>query len=154
MTVETFNKVGLKAYMYSFSFSLVVIFIINYCKYHRDWNINNIFEILILWIIFAFFTFFISFLQTKKSGAKLSGIHLLTFPLVFLFFPNGPGLPFLNSYRANLVYSEHIFIKVFSVSQRIHLFDLSILISIIVLFNIGLLILCNSHYSYFKSKIV
>ena len=142
MTVETFNKVGLKAYMYSFSFSLAVIFIINYCKYHRDWNINNIFEILILWIIFAFFTFFISFLQTKKSGAKLSGIHLLTFPLVFLFFPNGPGLAFSKIVIGLiLVYSEHIFIKaLFSKSKNKYLFDLSILISIIVLFNIGLLI--------------
>ena len=55
MIVETFNKVGLKAYMYSFTFSLAVIFLINYCKHHKDWNINNIFEILILWIIFAFF---------------------------------------------------------------------------------------------------
>ena len=68
MIVETFNKVGLKAYIYSFSFSLAVIFLINYCKHHRDWNINNIFEIFILWIIFAFFTFFVTFLQTKKSS--------------------------------------------------------------------------------------
>ena len=136
MIVETFNKVGLKAYMYSFSFSLAVIFIINYCKYHRDWNINNIFEILILWIIFAFFTFFVSFLQTKKSSAKLSGIHLLTFPLVFLFFPNGPGLAFSKIVIGRiLVYSEYIFIKaLFSKSKNKYLFDLSILISMVVIF--------------------
>jgi hypothetical protein len=142
MIVETFNKVGLKAYMYSFTFSLAVIFLINYCKHHKDWNINNIFEILILWIIFAFFTFFVSFLQSKKSSSKLSGTHLLTFPLVFLFFPNGPGLAFSKIVIGLiLVYSEHIFIKaLFSKSKNKYLFDLSIFISIIVLFNIALLI--------------
>ena len=142
MIVETFNKVGLKAYTYSFTFSLAVIFLINYCKHHKDWNINNIFEILILWIIFAFFIFFVSFLQSKKSSSKLSGIHLLTFPLVFLFFPNGPGLAFSKIVIGLiLVYSEHIFVKaLFSKSKNKYLFDLSIFISIIVLFNIALLI--------------
>ena len=142
MIVETFNKVGLKAYIYSFSFSLAVIFLINYCKHHRDWNINNIFEIFILWIIFAFFTFFVTFLQTKKSSAKVSGIHLFTFPLVFLFFPNGPGLAVSKIFIGLiLVYSEHIFIKaLFSKSKNKYLFDLSILISMVVIFNIALLI--------------
>ena len=137
MIVKIFNKVGLKAYMYSFAFSLAVIFLINYCKHHKDWGLNNIFEVLLLWTIFAFFTFFVTFLQSKKTIHNLSGIHLLTFPLVFLFFPNGPGLAiFKIIIGLILVYSEFLFIKaLFTKSKNKYLFDLTIFISIIVLFN-------------------
>ena len=142
MIVKNFNKVGLKAYIFSFVFSLLVIFIINYCKNHKNWNINNIFEILFLWVIFVLFTVYVSFLQSKKSSYKLSGIHLLTFPLVFLFFPNGPGLVISKIIVGLiLVYSEYLFIKAnFSNSKNKYLFDLSIFISIAVLFNTALLI--------------
>ena len=142
MIVRVFNKVGVKAYVYSFTFSLAVIFLINYCKYHKDWNTSNIFETLILWIIFGLFTFFFSFLQSIKSSSKLSGIHLLTFPLVFLFFPYGPDLVFSKIIIGLiLVYSEHIFVKaLFSKSKNKYLLDLSIFISFIFLFNIAFLI--------------
>tara|TARA_B100001057_G_C22778838_1_gene922781 strand:- start:601 stop:1527 length:927 start_codon:yes stop_codon:yes gene_type:complete len=142
MIVKIFNKVGLKAYMSSFTLSLAVITLINYCKHHKDWNLNNIFEIFVLWVIFALFTFYVAFLQSKKSSSKLSGIHLLTFPLVFLFFPNGPGLAISKIIIGLiLVYSEHLFIKsLFTKLKNKYLFDLSISISIIVLFNKALLI--------------
>ena len=142
MIVKIFNKVGLRAYVFSFAFSLAAIFLINYCKHHKDWSLNNIFEILVLWIIFALFTLYVSYLQSKKLSSKLSGIHLLTFPLVFLFFPNGPGLVISKIIIGIiLVYSEHLFIKAFfTKSKNKYLFDLSILISIIVLFNKALLI--------------
>jgi len=137
MIVKIFNKVGLKAYIFSFAFSLAVIFLINYCKHHNDWGLNNIFEILVLWTIFTFFTFFVSFLQSRKTKVNLSGIHLLTFPLVFLFFPNGPGLAiFKIIIGLILVYSEYLFIKaLFTKYKNKYLFDLTIFISIIVLFN-------------------
>ena len=45
MIVKIFNKVGLRAYVFSFAFSLAAIFLINYCKHHKDWSLNNIFEI-------------------------------------------------------------------------------------------------------------
>ena len=142
MVVKIFNKVGLRAYVFSFAFSLAAIFLINYCKHHKDWSLNNIFEILVLWVIFALFTLYVSYLQSKKLSSKLSGIHLLTFPLVFLFFPNGPGLVISKIIIGIiLVYSEHLFIKAFfTKSKNKYLFDLSILISIIVLFNKALLI--------------
>lgn len=142
MIVKIFNKVGLRAYVFSFAFSLAAIFLINYCKHHKDWSLNNIFEILVLWIIFALFTLYVSYLQSKKLSSKLSGIHLLTFPLVFLFFPNGPGLVISKIIIGIiLVYSEHLFIKAFFTKPKNkYLFDLSILISIIVLFNKALLI--------------
>ena len=142
MIVKIFNKVGLRAYVFSFAFSLAAIFLINYCKHHKDWSLNNIFEILVLWVIFALFTLYVSYLQSKKLSSKLSGIHLLTFPLVFLFFPNGPGLVISKIIIGIiLVYSEHLFIKAFFTKPKNkYLFDLSILISIIVLFNKALLI--------------
>ena len=142
MIVKIFNKVGLRAYMFSFAFSLAAIFLINYCKHHKDWSLNNIFEILVLWVIFALFTLYVSYLQSKKLSSKLSGIHLLTFPLVFLFFPNGPGLVISKIIIGIiLVYSEHLFIRAFFTKPKNkYLFDLSILISIIVLFNKALLI--------------
>ena len=142
MIVKIFNKVGLRAYVFSFAFSLAAIFLINYCKHHKDWSLNNIFEILVLWVIFALFTFYVSYLQSKKLSSKLSGIHLLTFPLVFLFFPNGPGLVISKIIIGIiLVYSEHLFIRAFFTKPKNkYLFDLSILISIIVLFNKALLI--------------
>ncbi|MFL2587892.1 MAG: hypothetical protein ACJ0QA_03815 [Flavobacteriaceae bacterium] len=137
MIVKIFNKVGLRAYVFSFAFSLAAIFLINYCKHHKDWSLNNIFEILVLWVIFALFTLYVSYLQSKKLSSKLSGIHLLTFPLVFLFFPNGPGLVISKIIIGIiLVYSEHLFIRAFFTKPKNkYLFDLSILISIIVLFN-------------------
>ena len=142
MVVKIFNKVGLRAYVFSFAFSLAAIFLINYCKHHKDWSLNNIFEILVLWVIFALFTLYVSYLQSKKLSSKLSGIHLLTFPLVFLFFPNGPGLVISKIIIGIiLVYSEHLFIRAFFTKPKNkYLFDLSILISIIVLFNKALLI--------------
>ena len=142
MIVKIFNKVGLRAYVFSFAFSLAAIFLINYCKHHKDWSLNNIFEILVLWVIFALFTLYVSYLQSKKLSSKLSGIHLLTFPLVFLFFPNGPGLVISKIIIGIiLVYSEHLFIRAFFTKPKNkYLFDLSILISIIVLFNKALLI--------------
>lgn len=142
MIVKIFNKVGLRAYVFSFAFSLAAIFLINYCKHHKYWSLNNIFEILVLWVIFALFTLYVSFLQSKKLSSKLSGIHLLTFPFVFLFFPNGPGLVISKIIIGIiLVYSEHLFIRAFFTKPKNkYLFDLSILISIIVLFNKALLI--------------
>ena len=142
MIVKIFNKVGLRAYVFSFAFSLAAIFLINYCKHHKDWSLNNIFEILVLWVIFALFTLYVSYLQSKKLSSKLSGIHLLTFPLVFLFFPNGPGLVISKIIIGIiLVYSEHLFIRAFFTKPKNrYLFDLSIFISIIVLFNTALLI--------------
>ena len=142
MIVKIFYKVGLRAYVFSFAFSLAAIFLINYCKHHKDWSLNNIFEILVLWVIFALFTLYVSYLQSKKLSSKLSGIHLLTFPLVFLFFPNGPGLVISKIIIGIiLVYSEHLFIRAFFTKPKNkYLFDLSILISIIVLFNKALLI--------------
>lgn len=142
MIVKIFNKVGLRAYVFSSAFSLAAIFLINYCKHHKDWSLNNIFEILVLWVIFALFTLYVSFLQSKKLSSKLSGIHLLTFPLIFLFFPNGPGLVISKIIIGIiLVYSEHLFVKALcGKPKNKHLFDLSIFISIIVLFNTAMLI--------------
>ena len=150
MIVKIFNKVGLRAYVFSFAFSLAAIFLINYCKHHKDWSLNNIFEILVLWVIFALFTLYVSYLQSKKLSSKLSGIHLLTFPFVLLFFPNGPGEQEFNLETLVipkiiigiiLVHSEHLFVKaLFGKSKNKYLFDLSIFISIIVLFNTALLI--------------
>ena len=142
MIVKIFNKVGLKAYIFSFAFSLAVIFLINYCIYHKKWNINNIFEILFFWIIFALFTVYVSYLQSKKTSYKPSGINLLSFPLAILFFPNGTGLVISKIIIGLiLVYSEYLFIKaLFSNSKNKYLFDLSIFISFVVLFNKAFLI--------------
>ena len=46
MIVKFFYKVGPRAYALSFAFSLAAISLINYCKYHEDWALNNILEIL------------------------------------------------------------------------------------------------------------
>ena len=42
MIVKFFYKVGPRAYALSFAFSLAGISLINYCKYHEDWALNNI----------------------------------------------------------------------------------------------------------------
>jgi len=142
MIVKFFYKVGPRAYALSFAFSLAAISLINYCKYHEDWALNNILEIFVLWAIFALFTIYVTFLQSKKLSSKLSGVHLLTFPCIFLFFPNGPGLVIPKIIIGLiLVYAEHLFfLAIYSKSKYKYLFDLSIFISIIVLFNKALLI--------------
>ncbi len=142
MILKFFYKVGLRAYALSFAFSLVVISLINYSKYHKEWALNNILEIFVLWLIFALFTLYVTFLQSKKLIYKLSGVHLLTFPYIFLFFPNGPGLVIPKIIIGLiLVYAEYLFfLAIYSKSKNKYLFDLSIFISIIVLFNKALLI--------------
>ena len=85
MIVKFFYKVGLRAYALSFVFSLAGISLINYCKNHEDLALNNILEIFVLWLIFTLFTIYVTFLQSKKLSSKLSGVHLLTFPYIFLF---------------------------------------------------------------------
>lgn len=140
MIIKIFETIGLRAYIASFGFSFAVITLIDFCKNYPQWGIENIPDIVIFWLAFVLFTLYVSYLQTQKFSSKLSGINLLTFPLVFLFFPIGSGLVFHKILIGILlVFSKNLFVNArHSKFQNKNLFDLSLAISVIVLFNTAL----------------
>ncbi|MDG2146788.1 MAG: hypothetical protein P8K14_00990 [Flavobacteriaceae bacterium] len=79
----------------------------------------------------------ITYLETRYAYSNYSSIHLLAFPLAFLFFPHGSGLVVSKFFLGlMLVYSKYVYGKVlFSENSAKNLFDLSFIFSLILIYN-------------------
>lgn len=140
MIVNIFKIIGPRAYIVSTVFSFIVIWFIDFCKKGGQRGLDGLLIVVLFWLGFTLFGLFFTLLLSRKSITKLEGIHLLSFPFVFLFFPQGLDLAGQNILIAfMLVCAKRLFVKsLYFNNQAKLLFDLSIVISIIVLFNIVL----------------
>ncbi len=142
MIINLFQKTTYKAYLSSLIFSFMVVFFIQFCKNYGVLSIDIIVKGLFFWVIFVLFILVITYLESRYAYSNYNSIHLLAFPLIFLFFPHGPGLIVSKIFLGlMLVYSKYVFGKVlYSDNSAKNLFDLSFIFSLIVIYNNSLAI--------------
>lgn len=89
-------------------------------------------------ILMVAFIAIITFLENQHKGRKLDGIHLIAYPTIFLFLPTVfelKPIPILQTIL--LIFGQYIFIKTLhSKNKEKGMLDLSLIISVIVQFNL------------------
>jgi len=142
MIANLFEKTTYKAYLSSLIFSFFTVFFIQFCKNYPFFSFQIILKAIVFWAIFIFFILMITYLETRYAYSNYSSVHLLAFPLTFLFFPHGPGLVVSKIFLGlMLVYSKYVYGKVlFSENSAKNLFDLSFIFSLILIYNNSLAI--------------
>ena len=143
MIAELFQKTTLKSYFASIILCFLTVIFIHYCKNNGILSIEFLPRIIIFWLIFSGIIFLISFLENKNSVNTFRAIHLLSFPLFYLFFPHGKELVLSKILIAVLIiFSKYSYSRIFNEKKSyLRLFDLS--------FIIVLLILYNKYFSFF-----
>ncbi|MBJ24789.1 MAG: hypothetical protein CMC91_01395 [Flavobacteriaceae bacterium] len=142
MIANLFEKTTYKAYLSSLIFSFFTVFFIQFCKNYPFFSLQIILNAIVFWAIFVFFILMITYLETRYAYSNYSSVHLLAFPLTFLFFPHGPGLVVSKIFLGlMLVYSKYVYGRVlFSENSAKNLFDLSFIFSLILIYNNSLAI--------------
>ena len=142
MIANLFEKTTYKAYLGSLIFSFFTVFFIQFCKNYPFFSFQIILKAIVFWAIFVFFILMITYLETRYAYSNYSSVHLLAFPLAFLFFPHGPGLVVSKIFLGlMLVYSKYVYGKVlFSENSAKNLFDLSFIFSLTLTYNNSLAI--------------
>ena len=137
MFANLFKTTTHKAYTSSLIFSLLVVLFVQYCKNFGTITLEMIPRALLFWGIFVLVILMVSFLETRYTYNNYGAIHLLSFPMVFLFFPHGPGLVVSKIFLGMLlIYSKYVYSKVFfSENSSKNLFDLSLILSLLVLYS-------------------
>ena len=143
MIAELFEKTTLKSYFASIILCFLTVIFIHYCKNNGILSIEFLPRIIIFWLLFSGIIFLISFLENKNSVNTFRAIHLLSFPLFYLFFPHGKELVLSKILIAVLIiFSKYSYSRIFNEKKSyLRLFDLS--------FIIVLLILYNKYFSFF-----
>ena len=143
MIAELFQKTTLKSYFASIILCFLTVIFIHYCKNNGILSIEFLPRIIIFWLIFSGIIFLISFLENKNSVNTFRAVHLLSFPLFYLFFPHGKELVLSKILIAVLIiFSKYSYSRIFNEKKSyLRLFDLS--------FIIVLLILYNKYFSFF-----
>ena len=137
MVAELFEKTTLKSYFASIFISFLLIVFIHYCKNNGSLRIEFLPNIIIFWILFSGIIFLIGFLENKNSVNTFRAIHLLSFPLIYLFFPHGKELVISKVLVAVLIiFAKYSYSRVFNENKSyLRLFDLSFLIVLLILYN-------------------
>ena len=137
MVAELFEKTTLKSYFFSVFISFLIIVFIHYCKNNGSLRIEFLPNIIIFWLLFSGIIFLIGFLENKNSVNTFRAIHLLSFPLIYLFFPHGKELVITKVLIAVLIiFSKYSYSRIFNENKSyIRLFDLSFLIVLLILYN-------------------
>ena len=130
MVAELFQKTTLKSYFASIFISLLVVLFIHYCKNEGALRFEFLPNIIIFWLLFSGIIFLISYLENKNSVNTFRAIHLLSFPLIYLFFPHGKELVISKVLIAVLIIcSKYSYNRIFNENKSyLRLFDLSFLI--------------------------
>jgi hypothetical protein len=138
MIVELFQKPTLKAYFTSIILSFLSILFIHYCKNNGALIIELFPRTFIFLILFIGIIFLISYLENKTSANTFRSIHLLSFPLFYLFFPHGKELVFIKVLIATLIiFSKYSYSRIFNEEKSyLRLFDLSFIIALLILYNV------------------
>ena len=137
MIAELFQKTTLKSYFLSSILCFLVVIFIHYSKNNGVLKIEFFPNIIIFWLLFSGIIFLISFLENKNSVNTFRAIHLLSFPLLYLFFPHGKELVFFKVLIAVIIiFSKYSYSRIFNERQSyMRLFDLTFLIILLVLYN-------------------
>ena len=137
MVTNLFTKTTYKAYLSSLIFSLLVVFFVQYCKNSGVFSFEMIPKGLLSWGMFVFVVLMVSFLESRYTYNNYGAIHLLAFPMVFLFFPHGSGLLISKFFVGiMIIYSKYIYSKIFfSEKSSKNLFDLSLVFSLLIIYN-------------------
>ena len=137
MVAELFQKTTLKSYFASIFISLLVVLFIHYCKNEGALRFEFLPNIIIFWLLFSGIIFLISYLENKNSVNTFRAIHLLSFPLIYLFFPHGKELVISKVLIAVLIIcSKYSYNRIFNENKSyLRLFDLSFLIVLLILYN-------------------
>jgi len=137
MIAELFQKTTLKSYFSSIILCLLAVIFIHYSKNNGVLRIEFFPNIIIFWLLFSGIIFLISFLENKNSVNTFRAIHLLSFPLLYLFFPHGKELVFFKVLIAIIIiFSKYSYSRIFNERKSyIRLFDLTFLIILLIVYN-------------------
>ena len=137
MIAELFEKTTLKSYFASIILCFLTVIFIHYCKNNGILSIEFLPRIIIFWLLFSGIIFLISFLENKNSVNTFRAVHLLSFPLFYLFFPHGKELVLSKILIAVLIiFSKYSYSRIFNENKSyLRLFDLSFLIALLILYN-------------------
>ena len=138
MLAELFHKTTLKSYFASIAFCLFSVIFIHYCKNNGTLRIEFIPNLIIFWLLLSGIIFLISYLENKNSINTFRAIHLLSFPLFYLFFPHGKELVLYKILIALIIiFSKYSYSRIFNEKKsHLRLFDLSFLIVLLILYNL------------------
>ena len=137
MIAELFQKTTLKSYFASIIISFLSVLFIHYCKNNGNLETDFLPKIFIFLILFSGIIFLISYLENKNSVNTFRSIHLLSFPLVYLFFPHGKELVFIKVLIVILIiFSKYSYSRIFNEKKSyLRLFDLSFIIVLLIFYN-------------------
>ena len=137
MIAELFQKTTLKSYFSSITLCLLAVIFIHYSKNNGVLRIEFFPNIIIFWLLFSGIIFLISFLENKNAVNTFRAIHLLSFPLLYLFFPHGKELVFFKVLIAVIIiFSKYSYSRIFNERKSYkRLFDLTFLIILLILYN-------------------
>jgi len=132
-----FEKTTLKSYFTSSIICFVTVFFIHFCKNKGTLNLELIPKTIFFWILFLGIIWVIGYLENKNSVNNFRAIHLLSFPLVYLFFPHGKEVVFIKVFIGILlIIGKYSFSRIFIEKKSyMRLFDLSFVISLLILYN-------------------
>tara|TARA_B100001175_G_scaffold282973_2_gene262442 strand:- start:752 stop:1720 length:969 start_codon:yes stop_codon:yes gene_type:complete len=137
MIVKIFNTIGPRACFTSIFLIISSVFF----SFLLEKNVAQLLEkwadiISKIFLMISFITM-ITLLEIQIKGRKIEGIHLISFPTVYLFFPNVYELKTIPILQAILLtFGLYVFIKTrHSKNTGKWILDLSLIISIIVQFN-------------------
>jgi hypothetical protein len=137
MLARHFEKTTAKTYFFGLTISFIVIFFIHFCLNNGSFVLELIPRTLVFFLIFTGFILLISFLENKSETNSFSAIHLLVFPMIFLFFPQSIGLSFPKIIMGLfLIFSKYSFFRIFKEkNSHLRVFDLSFILSLLLLQN-------------------
>ena len=137
MTVKILKTIGPRTYftsLFLITFSVLFPFLV---EKNNGQLIYKWFEISSKIIFIISFISMITVLEIKLKGSKFNDIHLIVFPMIFLFFPSFNEIKYIPILQVILLtYGQYVFTGILnSKNKEKHAFNLSLIISVISQFN-------------------
>ena len=137
MTVKILKTIGPRTYftsLFLITFSVLFPFLV---EKNNGQLIYKWFEISSKIIFIISFISMITVLEIKLKGSKFNDIHLIVFPMIFLFFPSFNEIKYIPILQVILLtYGQYVYTGILNSKNKEKLiFNLSLIISVISQFN-------------------
>ena len=138
MIVKIFKTIGLISYLTFIFFVFSSVSFSFFCNNADSSFQNDWYRILINMFLIVSYSSIFTLQKIQIKGRKFDGIHLIAFPIIFLFFPNLFLIKTILILQSILlIYGQFVFIKILhSKNTGKWIFDLSIIISLLAQFNL------------------
>jgi len=138
MIARIFDKINLRSLLIFFLLSFLIILFINLCKSGGSFSYDKLISSILFCSFFVFVIYlFIKLGDRVSSNIFFKGIHLISFPIVWLFYPHGPGLVTQKIFIGILLIClKYNFIQAIHSNKNVsNIFYYSLITSVLIKFN-------------------